>query len=229
MPRREKYAPTLVVLVRHGLTPTTGKEMPEAGPGPSLTEPGLRQAEQAGNCIAAWRPHWPPLRAIYSSPLCRTRETAGAIAKLLHLEVVEMADLVDCEAGDWAGQELKALAKKPEWPTVLHHPSGFCFPGGEPLAAMAARAVAAARRLAGTHSGETVVAVSHADPIKAILADALGMHLDMFQRVMVSPASVHVVSYSQAGACVLGTNWSAPPPSPPPSRPPPSPRPRKRR
>jgi probable phosphomutase (TIGR03848 family) len=211
MPRRQKPASTLLVLVRHGLTPTTGKEMPEKGPGPSLSDAGWGQAEQAGHYIASWRPHWPLMKALYSSPLRRTRETAAAIAKVLDLEVVEMADLVDCDAGDWAGQELKALARRPEWPTVLHYPSGFSFPGGEGIAAMAARAVGAARALAATHLGETVVAVSHADPIKAVLADALGAHLDMFQRVTVSPASVSVVSYSPAGTCVLGANWSAPP------------------
>ena len=143
----------------------------------------------------------------------RARETAGAIAKVLDLEVAEIGELADCDAGDWAGQELKQLAKKPEWATVVHHPSTFSFPGGEPLAAMAARVVGAARKLAGGHPGQTVVAVSHADPIKAVLADALGMHLDMFQRVMVSPASVSVISYSEAGSRVLEANWAVLPPA----------------
>ena len=212
MPRRPKPAPpTLLVLVRHGLTPTTGKELPERGLGPSLTEEGLSQAEQAALHIVARRQHWPPIAGIYSSPLQRTRETAAVVAKALNLEVREMAELVDCDAGDWAGQELKQLAKNPEWATVVHHPSDFCFPGGEALSAMAARTVGAAKKLAGMHKGATVIAVSHADPIKAVLADALGMHLDMFQRVLVSPASVSVVSYSPDGTCVVEANWTGAP------------------
>ena len=211
MPRRQKPPPeTLLVLVRHGSTPTTGKEMPEAPPGPPLSEAGIEEAEHAASHLAAWRSHWPPLERIYSSPLQRARETAAILAKVLDLPVEEMAELVDCDAGEWAGQDLKQLAKKPEWATVLHNPSSFCFPGGEPLAAMAARAVAAARALAARHQGQSVVAVSHADPIKAVLADALGMHLDMFQRVMVAPASVSVVAYSPAGPRVLEANWTSP-------------------
>ena len=213
MPRRPKPAsPTILALVRHGLTPTTGKQMPERGPGPSLSEDGIAQAEQAALHIAAWRAQWPAIAALYSSPLRRTRETAGLLAKYLDREVVEVPELADCDAGDWAGQELKHLAKRPEWATVVHHPSDFCFPGGEALAGMASRVVGAAKRLAGAHPGATVVAVSHADPIKAVLADALGMHLDMFQRVLVSPASVSVISYSASGAQVLEANWTGPPP-----------------
>ncbi|MHB1499016.1 MAG: histidine phosphatase family protein [Acidimicrobiales bacterium] len=212
MSRRSKPAPpTTLVLVRHGLTPTTGKEMPERGPGPSLSEAGIGQAEQAALHIATRRQYWPPIAGLYSSPLRRTRETAGVLAKVLDLEVVEMAELADCDAGDWAGIDLRELAKKPEWPTVVHHPSDFRFPGGEPLAAMAARAVGAAKSLADAHGGATIIAVSHADPIKAVLADALGMHLDMFQRVLVSPASVSVITYSPSGTCVVEANWTGAP------------------
>lgn len=211
MAGRQKPSPgSLVVLVRHGSTPTTGKEMPEAPPGPPLSEAGVEEAEQAARHLEAWRALWPPLEAIYTSPLRRARETASILAKVLELPVEEMGDLVDTDAGDWAGQDLKRLAKKPEWATVLHNPSSFCFPGGEPLAAMAARSVAAVRAIATKHQGKAAVAVSHADPIKAVLADALGMHLDMFQRVMVSPASVSVVSYSPAGPSVLEANWTVP-------------------
>lgn len=211
MPRRQKPSPeTLLVLVRHGSTPTTGKEMPEAPPGPPLSDLGMEEAEQAGLHLAAWRSLWPPLETIYTSPLRRARETADILAKVLDLRVEEMAGLVDTDAGDWAGQNLKQLAKKPEWATVVHNPSGFCFPGGEALSAMAARATCAARTIASRHQGKVAVAVSHADPIKAVLADALGMHLDMFQRVMVAPASVSIVGYSPAGPRVLEANWTAP-------------------
>jgi broad specificity phosphatase PhoE len=170
----------------------------------------MEEAEQAALHLAAWRALWPPLEAIYSSPLRRARETASVLAKVLDVQVEEIGDLADTDAGEWAGQELKQLAKRPEWATVMHHPSGFCFPGGEALVAMAARAVATARAIAAKHPGKVAVAVSHADPIKAVLADALGMHLDMFQRVMVAPASVSVVCYSPTGPRVLEANWTAP-------------------
>jgi probable phosphomutase (TIGR03848 family) len=198
-----------VVLVRHGLTPTTGKELPEPGPGPSLTEQGRKQAEEAGRYIAEWRGALPPIVALFSSPLVRTVETAGIVGKALDLVPVERRGLVDCDAGEWAGSDLKQLAKKPEWSTVQHYPSGFRFPGGESIAEMQSRVVGAVKELVVAHPGRAVVVVSHADPIKAVLADALGVHLDLFQRIQVAPASVSAVSYSDAGPGVMLTNWTS--------------------
>ena len=208
--RRKSPSSTIVVFVRHGSTPSTGKDMPEPGPGPSLSELGRRQAEEAAQYIAAWKATLPPLAAIYSSPLCRARETAAIVAKALEMEVVERPDLADCDAGEWAGQPLRQLARKAEWATVQQHPSGFQFPGGEAMAAMSGRLLSTVRDLVLAHEGRSVVAVSHSDPIKAVLSDALGLHLDLFQRILVSPASVSAVSYSPAGPTVLLTNWAGP-------------------
>lgn len=199
-----------MLLVRHGITPTTGRELPVAGPGPNLSEEGVSQAGAAAEYIANLGKAVPPPSAIYCSPMARTRDTAGVIAARLGLAVVEEPALADCDTGEWAGTPLAQLARKPEWPVVVHYPSGFNFPGGEPFAAMRERAVGAIRAIVGRHPGSTVVVVSHADPLKAILADALGSHFDLFQRIVVSPASVSTVSYAPSGPMVVTTNWTAP-------------------
>lgn len=211
MPLRTKPAPpTVVLLVRHGLTPTTGKELPEHGAGPALCEQGRRQAAEAAQYISGWRPALPPVAALYSSPMVRALETASAIGKAIDLAPVERAELVDCDTGEWAGQPLKQLARKPEWATVSHTPSGFRFPGGESITEMHSRVVGAIRGFAADHPGKCVIVVSHADPIKAVLADALGMHIDLFQRVVVGPASVSAVTYGQAAPSVTLLNWTGP-------------------
>lgn len=197
--------------MRHGPTPTTGTELPEPGLGPSLSEEGRDQADQAGQHIAERRPSLPPLVALYSSPLQRARETAAILGKVLDLSPTEVPGLADTDTGEWAGTPLKQLARKPEWPAVLHFPSGFRFPGGESVTGMYTRVVTTVKGLVEAHCGQAFVVVSHADPIKAVLAEALGLHLDLFQRVVVSPASVSVVSYSGAGPSVLLTNWTRAP------------------
>ena len=206
--RRKPASPTVVLLVRHGLTPTTGKDMPDAGPGLSLSQDGRRQVEETAQHILDVRPHLPALSALYTSPLARTRETAAIIAKALDLTAVEKPALRDCEIGEWAGAPLKDLARKPEWPTVINYPSGFRFPGGETISGMQSRAVGTVRELVSAHAGSTIVVVSHSDPIKAVLADALGIHLDLFQRIVVAPASLSSVSYSQARPSVWLLNWT---------------------
>jgi probable phosphoglycerate mutase len=197
-------------LVRHGLTPTTGKDLPAPGAGPNLSEEGWRQAGQAADHIGAWRAALPALAALYSSPLSRTKETASVLSEALGLAVTEEPRLVDCDVGEWAGMPLKELAKKPEWATVVNYPSGFRFPGGESIAEMNGRVVGTVRSLVARHPGQTVVVVSHADPIKAVLADAMGVHLDLFQRVNVSPASVSAVSYAEPFPSVMLVNWTLP-------------------
>ncbi|MDQ6840639.1 MAG: histidine phosphatase family protein, partial [Actinomycetota bacterium] len=114
--------------------------------------------------------------------------------------------LVECDFGEWTGAELKDLARKPEWATVQRYPSGFRFPGGESFTAMQARIVDTVATLVSRHRGGTVIAVSHADPIKAVVADALGTHLDLFQRIVVSPCSVTAISYAPTGPTVLAVN-----------------------
>jgi len=143
---------------------------------------------------------------VYSSPLERARETAAPIARARRLRVAVERGLLECDFGDWTGGELKALAKLPEWKTVQRYPSGFRFPGGESFTEMAARTQDAVAKLATRHRGGVAVAVSHADPIKAVVADALGTHLDLFQRIVISPCSVTAILYGDSGPAVLTVN-----------------------
>lgn len=203
MPARAKPpAPTTILLVRHGQTPTTGKHLPGRAPGLHLSDRGRTEAADAAERIAAL----PKVDAIYSSPLERTRETAAPIARARGLRVRTHRGLLECDYGEWTGAELKKLRKLPEWKAVQQHPSGFRFPGGESLAGMQTRFVQALHDLAGDHRGGVVVAVSHADPIRAAVADALGSHLDMFQRVVVGTASVTAIAYGELGPTVLAVN-----------------------
>lgn len=114
--------------------------------------------------------------------------------------------LLECDFGTWTGKKLKDLMKLPEWRTVQRYPSGFRFPGGESFTEMQSRMTGALQRLAEAHRGGVVVAVSHADPIKAAVAQALGTHLDLFQRIVVSPCSVTAILYSPEGPVVLTVN-----------------------
>jgi probable phosphomutase (TIGR03848 family) len=195
-----------VLLVRHGQTPTTGKVLPGRAAGLHLSDAGRAQAETVAQRIAALQTPKRSIAAVYASPLERTRETAAPIAAALGLRVRRAKGLLECDFGDWTGAELKALAKRPEWRTVQRNPSGFRFPGGESFTAMQARMVAAVDDLRAAHPGGTVVAVSHADPIKAVVAHALGTHLDLFQRIVVSPCSVSAVLYGAEGPIVLAVN-----------------------
>ena len=195
--------PTLILFVRHGQTPTTGKVLPGRAAGLHLADAGTAQAEAAAARIAA---AFPKAAAVYCSPLERTRETAAPIAKALGLKPVVDRGLIECDFGDWTGAALKGLAKLPEWKTVQQYPSGFRFPGGESFAEMQTRMVSTIGRLVAAHPGETVVAVSHADPIKAAVNQALGAHLDLFQRVVISPCSISAVAYSPLGPTVLTVN-----------------------
>lgn len=204
---RSKKAPapptsTLLLLVRHGQTPTTGATLPGRAKGLHLAEAGRVQAGAVATRIAALR----NVAAVYASPLERTRETAAPIAKALDLKVKTERGLLECEFGDWTGAKLADLRKKPEWDTVQRHPSGFRFPGGESFSEMQTRMTATLDRLAAAHRGQTIVAVSHADPIKAAVAHALGTHLDLFQRIVVSPCSVSAILVSAGPPIVLAVN-----------------------
>ncbi|MDQ1421681.1 MAG: hypothetical protein QOJ52_3643 [Acidimicrobiaceae bacterium] len=144
--------------------------------------------------------------AVYASPLERARETAAPIGKRLGRKVAIEKGLIEMDFGEWTGAELKALRKLPEWNAVQRYPSGFQFPGGEAFSAMRARIAATVAMLCLRHPGEAIVAVSHADVIKAAVSDALGTHLDLFQRIVVSTCSVTAISYSPTGPVVLAVN-----------------------
>lgn len=194
--------PTVVLLVRHGLTPTTGVKLPGRAPGLHLSEEGRRQADAAAQRIAALR----QVAAVYASPVERARETAMPIARARHLALRIERDLAELDNGDWTGITLERARKRPEWEIVQQHPSGFRFPGGESFMEMQTRMAAAVERLVDRHRGGTIVAVSHADPIKAFVAHALGTPLDLFQRIVIAPASITVVTCHRGGATVLTVN-----------------------
>jgi probable phosphoglycerate mutase len=191
-----------VLLVRHGQTPTTGTTLPGRAKGLHLADKGREQAE----AVAARLGELKRVDAVYASPMERTRETAAPIAKARGLKVQPMKGLIECDFGEWTGKELKALSKLPEWTTVQRYPSGFRFPAGESFVEMQTRMTGAIATLVERHAGGVVVAVSHADPIKAAVADALGTHLDLFQRIVVSPCSVTAIAYGASGPTVLTVN-----------------------
>ena len=204
MPRRA--APpktTLVLFVRHGETPTTGKLMPGRAPGLHLSDRGKEQAETAAQAIATLK----RVDAVYSSPLERARETAAPIATARGLKVKTDKGLLELDIGEWTGEELKRVARLPEWRAVQRYPSGFRFPSGESFVELQTRIVGTIERLVAAHPGGTIVAVSHADTIKAAVVHATGAHLDMFQRISISPASITAVMYGELGPMVLHQNW----------------------
>ncbi len=200
--RRKPPKPTTIAFVRHGQTPTTGKVLPGRARGLHLADEGRAQAQGAAQRLSAFG----TVAAVYASPLERTRETAAPIAKALGVRVSVERGLLECDVGDWTGRELKEVAKLPEWQQVQRTPSMFRFPGGESFLEMQARTSEVVRGIVAAHLGEVVVCVSHADPIKVVVADAMGSHLDHFQRFGVSPCSITVIAYSAGGPTVLCVN-----------------------
>ncbi|MBT6445628.1 MAG: MSMEG_4193 family putative phosphomutase [Acidimicrobiaceae bacterium] len=195
-------AMTTILLVRHGQTPTTGKVLPGRAKGLHLGDVGLAQALKAGERIGALK----KVSAVYASPMERTQETAAPIAKATGCRIRTRDGLNECDFGSWTGKNLADLRKLPEWRTVQSYPSGFRFPRGESFPEMQARITGALTDIVAAHPGETVVAVSHADTIKAAIASAMGTHLDQFQRIVVSPCSVTAIMYGQTGPIVLAVN-----------------------
>ena len=196
---------TLVLVVRHGLTASTGTALTGWMPGVVLDDRGRAQARALGTRLAGV-----PLDAIISSPLDRCRQTAEAIAAAhegppLTVQLDERVG--ECHYGDWTGQPLKKLAKEPLWRVVQAHPSAVRFPGGESMLGMQDRAVGAVRDWNERLGREAVYVVcSHGDVIKSILADSLGMHLDMCQRIQVDPCSLSVIRYTPLRPFVLRMN-----------------------
>jgi probable phosphomutase (TIGR03848 family) len=199
---------TNIVLLRHGLTAMTGPRLAGWTPGISLDERGIAQASRVAERLAPV-----PLAAIVSSPLDRCQETAGFVAEGRALTVAIDERIGECRYGDWTGQELKVLAKDPLWKVVQANPSAVVFPGpeGEALRDTQARAVTALREWDAKITAEsgpdaTWLACSHGDVIKAVVADALGMHLDLFQRINIDPCSVTVIRYAELRSFALRVN-----------------------
>ncbi|MEZ5342948.1 MAG: MSMEG_4193 family putative phosphomutase [Acidimicrobiales bacterium] len=196
--------PTLVLFVRHGKTPTTGQVLPGRAKGLNLADAGHEQARRAGERIGALGNN--KVAAVYASPLERTRQTAAPIAKATNNRVRVNKGLLEADFGSWTGANLADLRKLPEWSQVQRYPSGFRFPGGESFTEMQARITTTIAAIVGEHPGETIVAVSHADIIKAAVAAALGTHLDQFQRIVIGPCSISAVLYTFDGPVVLAVN-----------------------
>jgi probable phosphoglycerate mutase len=195
--------PTTILLVRHGVTGTTGKILPGRAPGLHLSAKGVAQAQRAAERLSELET---PPRALYVSPLERTRETAAPIAAALHLRAKTERGLLECDFGDWTGKTLASLSKRPEWRAVQHAPSTFRFPAGESFTEMQLRIWTTLERLAQDHHGETIVVVSHADPIKAAVTYAQGVPLDLFQRTMISTCSISAIVLTSATPLVLSVN-----------------------
>ena len=197
------------MLIRHGRTAAnTAGILAGRASGVELDEVGREQAATVGQRLAGV-----PLHTIVTSPLRRCRQTAQAIQSANDGEPFVAVDqgLVECGYGEWTGKLLRELSKDRLWQSVQHQPSAVRFPGGESMTEMSGRAVGAIRswdrQLAADHGEEVVwVAVSHGDLIKAVLADALGMHLDSFQRILVDPAAVSVVRYTALRPYVITVN-----------------------
>ncbi|MBB4965963.1 histidine phosphatase family protein [Saccharothrix violaceirubra] len=196
-----------VILLRHARSTANGSGvLAGRAPGVGLTDRGVEQAGELVGRLAGI-----PVDAVVTSPLDRCRQTLAPLLGARGLEPVVEPDLAEVDYGDWTGGALKELAQEPLWRVVQQHPSAAVFPGGEGLASVQTRAVAAIRahdaRITAEHGPRAVwVACSHGDVIKALLADALGVHLDGFQRIVVDPASVSVVRYTETRPFVLRLN-----------------------
>jgi probable phosphomutase (TIGR03848 family) len=196
-----------VILLRHGKSTANGSGV-LAGRSPkvNLDDTGRAQAEKL-----VGRLDGVPLATLVVSPMLRCKQTVGPLAAARGLEKLVEPGLSEVDYGDWTGKALKDLAKEPLWRVVQAHASAAVFPGGEGLAAMQARSVAAVRahdrRIAAEHGDHAVwLLCSHGDVIKSILADALGQHLDAFQRIVVDPASISVVRYTETRPFVMRVN-----------------------
>jgi probable phosphomutase (TIGR03848 family) len=196
---------TTVILMRHGRsTANTAGVLAGWTPGVQLDDTGTGQVQTVGQRLAAV-----PLAAVVSSPLERCRQTAAAVLAGRDLELQVDDRLGEARYGDWTGRPIKELVKEPLWKVVQQHPSAAIFPGpeGEGLAQTQARAVAAVREWNATLGPDAVwLACSHGDVIKSVLADALGVHLDQFQRIVVDPASLSVVTYTDTRPFVVRVN-----------------------
>jgi probable phosphomutase (TIGR03848 family) len=193
-----------VLLVRHGLTAMTGPVLAGRTAGVHLDDRGRAQAESLAQRVAELS-----VGVVVTSPLDRCQETADLIAAAQKQLTERRVDerLTECDYGEWTGKPIKELTRDPLWKLVQSQPSAVRFPGGESLHEVASRAVQSIREWDARLGPEAVwVACSHGDVIKSILADALGLHLDQFQRIVVDPCSTSIVRYTDTRPYVLRAN-----------------------
>jgi probable phosphomutase (TIGR03848 family) len=197
---------TTILLVRHATTAATGKRLGGWTPGVHLDARGVRQAEVTAERIAGAALD---VSAVYASPLERTQDTARIIARASGLRVRTRRGLGEVDYGDWTDRPLGQLRRRKDWAVIQQTPSRFSFPGGESIRAAQARVVEELESLSVDHPTDVIVAVSHADIIKAAVAHFLGMPLDTFQRIHVAPASITVLAlHAGAPPMLLGLNES---------------------
>ena len=196
---------TVFLLVRHAVTSHTGHKLTGWAPGVHLSEEGRDQAEAVAERLSA-----APIKAIYSSPIDRTLETAQAVAARHRLDVQVLDDIGEVRYGSWTNRSLKSLAKTKLWLKVQRFPSAARFPQGESLREVQARALAELERIQARHPKQLVCVVSHSDVIRLVVAHYLGVHIDLFQRIAIGPASVSAIAVGEDGPMVLSVNSNAP-------------------
>jgi probable phosphomutase (TIGR03848 family) len=195
------FKATRLVLARHAVTAQTGPLLSGRASGIDLSEKGRGQAEVLGKRLASL-----PVAAVYASPIERTTQTADAVATHHDLTVQPLPGVLEADYGEWTGQKISELAKTDLWKVVQRTPSRVVFPGGEAIMAMQARMVETLDSLVADHPGDLIVVVSHADPIKAAIAHYTGVHLDLFQRIAVAPASITAFTFSEHGVAMIKCN-----------------------
>ena len=184
-----------LLLLRHALTPETGTRLTGRRPGVALSDEGRQQAAALGKALARL-----PVKALYTSPVQRCRETAKLVGADWGLQPVSYGSFTEVDYGTWTGRTMNSLRRTKLFRMLYIAPSRVTFPGGESLANVQARAVAACEDLASRHSKEMIAVVSHGDVIKSVLAHYLGTHLDLFQRIQVSAASASMVALGEGTA-----------------------------
>jgi probable phosphoglycerate mutase len=190
-----------LLLIRHGHNDWVGDRLAGWTPEVHLNEEGRAEAKTLAENLADV-----PLAAVYSSPLERTIETAQPLADTLGLKIKVRKGLGEAQYGKWTGKSLKKLQKHKLWPVVQVYPSGARFPGGESMREIQARMVAELDTIRDAHPGQSVAVVSHSDPIKMAVAHYLGLPLDLFQRLVIEPASVTAFSFTRFGPRLLFMN-----------------------
>jgi len=197
--------PTVILLVRHATNDwVKAGRLAGRTPAVHLNEQGIEQARRLAERLVNY-----PIRAVYAGPLERAQQTAAALASRLALPVETSAAIGEVDFGEWTGGMLAELAKLPEWELVQGRPSAMRFPAGESIREMQHRVVDEIERLAAAHPYEMIALVSHADVIKSALAHYLGLHLDLFQRLMVNPASLSALAFGPLGGMVVTVNDTA--------------------
>lgn len=196
---------TIVLLIRHGENEYVATHrLAGRTAGVHLNDKGREQADRLVSYLADQ-----PLAAIYSSPLVRCLETAAPLAQARSLPIIEESTFLEVDYGAWQGADLRELAKLDDWRKVQQTPSTFRFPGGESLREVQHRAVTGVEAVRSQHPNQVIAIVAHGDVIRTTLAHYLGVPLDLFQRIVIHPASVSVVSFHDGAASILGMNFLA--------------------